>query len=425
MISQYVLKNKPKLQHRRLKQILKHAWHNGEFYRSVWSSAGVTEADLDVIQLDQLPMISRSTLKSALEDPRKAFGLAYERARWSQTTSGSSGIPVEIRMAVRTRLQMLWYMVAIYLECGMSPRDINVTIKDPIDIERKNYLQSVGLFRHDYYSIYEPISETAEFLSQKYVNIDILKSMPSDLLSLVAHYSRNPAIPVPSIRQIFSDSEHLDLESRELLHNFFQAPVHDFYSSTELGIAAYQTGHGEPYQVSRNSVILEAHAVHGLDDANCLEVIGTNLFNRTTPIIRYQIGDLIYGARLGTKSEVDEFEGVHGKYLDFLMDGVERVVSSHTIKQDLTKKQYLGAFKVVQNLDLSIDIFYEPVLSEWTTGVEEDLIETVKKLFLSPVDIKLVRAENLREKRDVRKFKVVESKAGQIFLTQLNEKNLK
>ena len=403
---------------RRQVMLLRSAWNNGDFYRTKWLEAGINERDLDHIPVSQLPEISRTDLKSALENPEEAFGQPYLSARWSQVTSGSSGIPVEIRMTVKCRLLMLAAMVQSYRACGLKLRDVNVTIKDPVDIDRKNYAQRFGVFRHDYYSIFDPISETAHSITSTYESVDVLKSMPSDLLNLMAFYAQNPSISIPKIRRIFSDSEHLDPVARSRLQLFFGAPLHDFYSSTELGIAAYQPVPDGPYHVCDSIVALDFVPDASLNDDNLFSVIGTNYINFSTPIIRYQIGDIVHGVQKREDGS-QTFAGVHGKFLDFLMDGNAHTVSSHTVKQDLTAKPYLVAFRIVQESDLSVKVYFEKDLNVWNGDSELDLLESVRRLFKTDTRVILSEAENLRLKCDVRKFKVVESLAAQEFLTKM------
>ena len=47
---------------KRFRKILKFAWHNSPLYREIYSNAGIQEKDLEVVKLEDLPVVTKSDL---------------------------------------------------------------------------------------------------------------------------------------------------------------------------------------------------------------------------------------------------------------------------------------------------------------------------------------------------------------------------
>jgi phenylacetate-coenzyme A ligase PaaK-like adenylate-forming protein len=177
-----------------------------------------------------------------------------------------------------------------------------VTIKDPIDIAKPNFVQRLGGFRHEYYSIYQPIEEIRESIADKWTTIAVLKSMPSDLANL-GWLIKSEGLNFPPVRSLFTDSEKLDGATRKFIEEVFKSQAIDFYATTEVGVVAFQSKKSEgKYHVNDDAVFVETNANVQLEIGD-EDLILTGLINFTTPIIRYQIGDIVTpGDRLPTNN---------------------------------------------------------------------------------------------------------------------------
>jgi phenylacetate-CoA ligase len=293
-----------------------------------------------------------------------------------------------------------------------------VTIKDPIDIAKPNILQRLGGFRHEYYSIYQPIEEIRKSIADKWTTIAVLKSMPSDLANL-GWLIKSENLNFPPVRSLFTDSEKLDSATRKFIEEVFKSQAIDFYATTEVGVVAFQSKKSEgKYHVNDDAVFVETKA-NGQLESGDEDLILTGLINFTTPIIRYQIGDIVTpGNRLPTNNlAFSTIERIHGKYLDFIVGIDGKIVSSHAVKQNLTHLNGIRRFRVFQKERSSLEIYIAPD-KEWTPEVMEEVIRLFRRDFGPKMRIEVVLDENLIYKaKDYKKFKVVESLVAQQLLS--------
>ena len=83
-------------------------------------------------------------------------------------------------------------------------------------------------------------------------------------------------------RRVSTNSEPLLPEDRDAIDKAWQAPLHNLWGSTELGVQAVGCGQSRGLHVCEDEVILER--VDG-------RTLATGLSNRTFPFIRYDLGD--------------------------------------------------------------------------------------------------------------------------------------
>jgi phenylacetate-CoA ligase len=121
----------------------------------------------------------------------------------------------------------------------------------------------------------------------------ILQGYPSALRLLAQScLERNRALE-PAPRLVFTDSELLLPETRELLERAFCAPVIDVFGTFETDNIAYQCDRRAGYHVTPDSVILEiVRDGVRVGPGEIGELVVTVLRNRTMPFIRYNLHDL-------------------------------------------------------------------------------------------------------------------------------------
>lgn len=124
-------------------------------------------------------------------------------------------------------------------------------------------------------------------------NPHYLLTYPSNLKGLLEYFKANSARPA-NLRAIKTIGELLWPEIRQLCAEVLGARIHDTYSSQEVGYIAIQCPDTGNYHIQAENVLVEI-----LDDDNrpCQpgqsgRVIITALHNFSTPIIRYELGDM-------------------------------------------------------------------------------------------------------------------------------------
>jgi phenylacetate-coenzyme A ligase PaaK-like adenylate-forming protein len=96
--------------------------------------------------------------------------------------------------------------------------------------------------------------------------------------------------------RVSTNSEPLLDEDREAIHDAWDAPVHNLWGSTEIGVQAVGCARGEGLHVCEDEVVLERVDESGAPvapDEPAARTLATGLANRTFPFIRYDLGDQV------------------------------------------------------------------------------------------------------------------------------------
>ncbi|MCH9728889.1 MAG: phenylacetate--CoA ligase family protein [Actinomycetia bacterium] len=96
--------------------------------------------------------------------------------------------------------------------------------------------------------------------------------------------------------RVSTNSEPLFDEDRLAIEQAWNAPLHNLWGSTEIGVQAVGCGLGEGLHVCEDEVILERVDEDGTPvafDAPAARTLATGLANRTFPFIRYDLGDQV------------------------------------------------------------------------------------------------------------------------------------
>jgi phenylacetate-CoA ligase len=94
--------------------------------------------------------------------------------------------------------------------------------------------------------------------------------------------------------RVSTNSEPLLPEDRDAIVEAWQAPLHNLWGSTELGVQAVGCGQGPGLHVCEDEVILERVDASGTPvapDQPAVRTLATGLSNFTFPFIRYDLGD--------------------------------------------------------------------------------------------------------------------------------------
>jgi phenylacetate-CoA ligase len=94
--------------------------------------------------------------------------------------------------------------------------------------------------------------------------------------------------------RVSTNSEPLSVEDREAIREAWDAPIHNLWGSTEIGVQAVGCGVGDGLHINADEVILERVGANGSPvspDEPAARTLATGLANRTFPFIRYDLGD--------------------------------------------------------------------------------------------------------------------------------------
>lgn len=273
------------LARRRFARIVAHAKAHSPFYRAHFARIDPSRAaPADV------PLLDKASLRD--RGPELICEGVDRRRLLERSSSGSSGVPTRIAFDPLRELPRRVQELRLLTAHGMRPSDRQLVFDHPGHQTDKQFtLQKVGLWRRMPYPWQLPIEEGVRFIEGE--RPEILHGVLSSLRLLAIAVGDRALSYAP--RLLVSKGELLDPATRGLCERVLRAKLVDYYATEEAGILAWQAPDADGYWIDEDLVLLETiDPDTGRPTARGEpgEIVVTNLYMRSMPIIRYRTGDL-------------------------------------------------------------------------------------------------------------------------------------
>ena len=289
-----------------LRALLTHCVQHVPFYSESLRHANVTPAEVRSLEdVRRLPRLSRRTVQEQLQRLLASALPTGSKATTVMRTSGTSGMPIEIRQTNVVNLWWFAFHLRDFLWCGVDPRGTFAALRGlglqgaahQAAMEGREHAtwnsQFAGLFEtgpgHSM-DVHQEPSRQLQWLLR--VQPDYLVSYPPNLEHL-AGLLLESGQRLTNLRTILTVGETLTEEARASIEAGFGVPVKTTYTCVEAGYLASPCPKGHGLHVHGENVIVEV-----LDDADqpCKpgetgRVVLTTLQNFLMPLIRYEILD--------------------------------------------------------------------------------------------------------------------------------------
>ena len=115
----------------------------------------------------------------------------------------------------------------------------------------------------------------------------------------------------PSLISCIITSELCSPKDAQILSKGFDIPIYNEYGTSELGIMGFKDNSYPHWDCSDELIYLEVLDENGtpVPDGEMGYLAGTDLFNKATPFIRYQVGDLAKIRRIDSHTQIIELMG--------------------------------------------------------------------------------------------------------------------
>jgi len=399
------------LQLKRLKKLVKFAYHNVTFYHNHFKKANVHPSDINSLSdLNKIPLVTKKDIYENY--PKNIVKIKTNLKKciiWE--TSGSTGIPLKIAYDSKADDFANAIILRSYLGNGLKKFDKWCVIAPPEfrTKKRKSFLllQKLKLNSPFYISDFNKVEKKVEIL--KDFNPRVL-DCPSTDLFLIAKYIKENDVKGIKPEIVTTNAEILDKNMRKYINEVFKVELSDVYGCMELRRTAWECPKHEGYHMDIDSVITQF-----LKDGEEVsfgergKIVFTGLFNYTMPIIRYDIGDMGIPSdhTCSCGRSLPMMKIMEGKILDFLISTKGELVSPHIPKGYLLFVPGVKMFKLTQYSKYKLKL--KLVKSKNYKIETNKKIENTLKSYLGDeisIDIEFVD----KIKRDSRKYKVIESK---------------
>ena len=248
-----------------------------------------------------LPLLTKPALRALGNQLNARTVPPGEAPLATLTTSGSTGIPVEVRTTATTRLlwsaltirEHLWFRRDFSRRLG-TIRFRSFKSRATDGQTQPTWGSPVALLYRSGPSSAMHIGHSFEELGDWLIRFDphYLLAYPSIMVPLMEAVAKRGGRP-PSLEEVRLISEPLDPELQARLSTEWQVRSTDLYSANEVGYIAFRCREQGNLHVQSESLLVEI-----LDDAglSCApgetgRVVVTSLHNLATPLLRYEIGD--------------------------------------------------------------------------------------------------------------------------------------
>jgi phenylacetate-CoA ligase len=285
-----------RLQLRRLRSLLQHAYLTVPYYKRAFDAAGFKPNQIESIaDLSKIPLLSKQDVRENVHFAMFS-DLHNKKEMHKINTSGSTGEPfvcyadkfqLEMRFATTLRaLEMsgwkfgdkqlrLWHQTL-----GMSRTQ---AFKERLDawFMRRHFIPAFEMSEVSLKSLIKTIEKKKPVLIDGYA-----ESLNFIAIASTTKSKHNPLAVMSSAQQL-TDSTRAQIEKQ------FGAKVLDKYGSREFSGIAYQCLESPHHHVQDESYILEILVDGRTAKAGEVgEVVITDLNNFSMPLIRYRIGDM-------------------------------------------------------------------------------------------------------------------------------------
>lgn len=208
-------------------------------------------------------------------------------------TSGSSGSPMEIKVAVKDLQFRYRIILKTMIDFGYKYDDVvgRITghdIADENNIYRQDFINN-QFFLSAFHISDETIDKYYDVIVEN--NIQALDGYPSAIYTLAKLFEQNN-LKIDTIKIVYTTAEKLHRYQKEKIEKVFNCKVFDYYGSNEQSVYIYTCKNGHLH-LSNKTGILEVldDNYHPVANGQVGKMIITSFTSHFMPLIRYDIGD--------------------------------------------------------------------------------------------------------------------------------------
>jgi len=278
------------LRQKKLSLLLNYCYEHIQYYKEQFKKIGAEPGDFKTPEdLASFPILDKETLRDRLEefiDPQA------DRTDWVRySSSGSTGIPLELWYHPAERQRMAFTMTREFLYHGLKPWHRMANITEPRHFSPKNqWYHRLGVMDEKFLSIFD---ETGINLNRlRLIDPHLLIGFPSILILIGREMTLQDSPPLRP-RWLSTIAEVLTSDYRRILTEQWGVEPIDIYGANEVGHVAFQCSQRNGYHINVDSVHIEIMV--GDKPAKVGErgeIVATNFDLRVMPIIQYRVGDI-------------------------------------------------------------------------------------------------------------------------------------
>ncbi len=278
-----------KYQYSKLKKLLVECYNDIPYYRQLFDGLSFDpRSDFKTLSdLAKLPILSKEFVK---KNKDLFINQKYVKNSILFKTSGSTGVPFEILIHPNQWITEQGVVWRHWKWGGYKFRDPLAMVRSFVPPNEEALWRTNKINNFTYFSPFHLNDENMAIYLDIMIarKIVVLRGYPSSIATLADFVIRS-GHAIPNIKLVLTASEVLTETDRELIEKAFRAKVSNHYGLAEQIV---MMGDCEKHEGLHNYDEYGYLELLDTDIPNIKRIIGTNLHNLTTPLIRYDTGDL-------------------------------------------------------------------------------------------------------------------------------------
>jgi len=280
-----------KIQEKKLREIVKHAYENVEFYHKKFDSLGLKPDDVQTVKdLKKLPTVTKQEIQDSYPAETVAKGFTVEKLK-KYTTSGSTGMPLTVAFDGEAEDFRAAVFGRPFFECGLGLRDKMMVVGDVRHFPNSTtWYQKMGFLKRAYLSATVPVENNIPLITR--YDPDAIFAYSSYIL-LLAHAVKKLGVREVMPDLVFGTAEIMTKETRNIVKSVFSTEILDLYGCVETERLAWECREHVGYHMDIDSTVIEfVKDGEEVAPGESGQIVLTCLYNKAMPLIRYAVGDV-------------------------------------------------------------------------------------------------------------------------------------
>ena len=369
-----------KLQFSRLKKLLCDVYQTHPFYKERFDGCHFDPYKMaDVSELKNVPVLEKEDYRRLIKRQLEEKGEKHYQHWFVDSTSGSTGIPLRILRTWDERAYMLAKWMMVLVRNGYTWRDVTFSLPSPSHVQRDSIVQRFGVLKRYAIAYTDPVENQVELY---------LKAKPSIVygnktyLVQLALYCNENNIQLPKPYLCVSFAEKMDGPSRSVMEKCFgKECLMEIYGALEVSIIAWQMKNEDYFNICHTTDVLEVLDENG-QDTNYGGSLLTDLFIRSFPMIRYNLGDMLDTESVNGLQVINKIEGrqddrivfADGESVPWPICAIILERRRNELKQFRVIQEAYDLIRVVVSKEEEVDklALEDAIISDWRKEVRDE-----------------------------------------------------
>lgn len=322
-----------RLQERRLRSIIKHAYDHVPYYHRNFRERKIRPSDVRTIEdLRKLPILTKEDVRDNFNQLMAVNAKNYKYG--VSRTSGSTGKPLNFYLDQQNREKEYAAQWRQLQWAGIDFESRIATFRAPESLVH-GHGKTKALWKFNALSKeldFDTLSMNGSTLKKYMERLreftpDLVKGYPSALQTMAKSMLVSNTVIIP--KAIQTSSESLSKSQRGIIEEAFNCKIYDWYGQSEYIVSAGQCPEGN-YHVNAELGVMElVKDGENVTPGELGEILGTGLYNFSMPFVRYKIGDIgkYSGGRCVCGRGLPTMESLEGRLSEVIVFPDGRILS--------------------------------------------------------------------------------------------------